>query len=201
MTDFYPAVVIAVFLAGSCAGRLLHHCTLVFPRHLSLTDQMRALWRERVCRSCGKPVSAIQHLPLVAWWVAGRCRSCGRRMDHRRPVVELITGLMLALLYWLEIPAFTEAAVAVSALSSPEGPPGPAVIDSLWSPLVWLHLRYLLHAAMLCGLIIATVIDFELRIIPDGCTVPVMLFAVLFESLLSPHPAPKSKSPAKRAVM
>ncbi|MCH2203833.1 MAG: A24 family peptidase [Fuerstiella sp.] len=33
---------------------------------------------------------------------------------------------------------------------------------------------------MLCGLIVATVIDFELCIIPDGCTVPPMIVAVLF---------------------
>ena len=36
---------------------------------------------------------------------------------------------------------------------------------------------------MICCLIVATFIDFELRIIPDGCTVPMMLTALIVSTI------------------
>ena len=180
MNGLHSLVLVVIFAAGCVIGRWLHRCVLLFPRHPRLADQLCALRREHGCRSCATLESGVQHVPVVSWFVAGRCRNCGRRADIRRPVVELLTGVLLTLLYWMEIPNFSDVVVTAGGLWSPEGPRGPEAIESLWSPMVWLHLRYLLHAVMLCGLIVATVIDFELRIIPDGCTVPGIVFAVLF---------------------
>jgi len=179
MSGNYAFILLAIVAGGSYLGRWLHRCALRFPVHYSLSDQLRAIWRDGDCRSCATHESGIQHLPVIGWAVAGRCRNCGRKMDARRPVVELLTGLLLAWLYWVEIPDLSFV-VENSGLWTAERPPGPEIITELWSPVVWLHLRYLLHAVMLSGLIVATVIDFELCIIPDGCTVPAMIFAVLF---------------------
>ncbi len=180
MSAGFLIVLVTIFITGCWIGRWLHRCVLRFPQACSLRDQLTSVWRKGDCRSCATWESGVQHIPIIGWCYAGRCRRCGRKMDVRRPAVELLTGLLLAWLYWAEIPDFGQFAVRNSGLWTAERPPGPEVIKELWSPIVWLHLRYLLHVVMLCGLIVATVIDFELCIIPDGCTVPAMIFAVLF---------------------
>ncbi|MEO2030948.1 MAG: prepilin peptidase [Planctomycetaceae bacterium] len=180
MSGSYMFVLVAVFGTGTWIGRWLHRCVLRFPRHYTLRAQLSSVWREGDCRSCGTRESGLQQIPVIGWWMAGRCRNCQRKMDVRRPVVELLTGILLAALYWVEIPDFGNFVIQKSGLWTQEGPRGPEEIVDLWSLAVWLHLRYLLHAAMLCSLIVATVIDFELCIIPDGCTVPAIIFSVVF---------------------
>lgn len=180
MSGSYLLALLSVFLFGSWLGRWLYRGVLLFPEPYTLKGQLQAFRNKGDCRSCGTRESGRQHLPVISWWLDGRCHQCARRMDYRRPVVELITGLLLAALYWVEIPDFGNFTVEHSGLWTGGRPPGPEVVTDLWSPIVWLHLRWLLHAIMICGLIVATVIDFELCIIPDACTVPAMVFAVLF---------------------
>lgn len=124
--------------------------------------------------------AAIQwrdNIPLLGWLLLrGRCRSCARPISARYPLVELLTAVLFVVVYCLEIPAGRLVNVQQSCLYSPDGP---QVITALWTPEVWMHVRYALHMLMICGLIVATFIDLELRIIPDGCTVPVMFVAVL----------------------
>ncbi len=184
MSGTYLFVLLAIALTGSYMGRWLHRCVVRFPPHYPLRNQLTSVWREADCRSCHTSETGIQHLPVIGWLLAGRCRGCGRKMDARRPVVELLTGLLLAGLYWVEIPDFSTFAVENTGLWTAQRPPGPEAIKEFWSLGMWLHLRYFLHAVLLCGLIVATVIDFELCIIPDGCTVPAMVFAVVFSFLI-----------------
>ena len=180
MSVGYLTVLVTIFVTGCWIGRWLHRCVMRFPNSESLLDQLTSVWRKGDCRSCATWESGVQHIPIIGWWCAGRCRSCDRKMEGRRPAVELLTGILLAGLYWVEIPDFDEFVVANSGLWTATAPPGPEAVEQLWSPVVWMHLRYLLHVMMLCGLIVATVIDFEFCIIPDGCTVPTIVFAVLF---------------------
>src|SRR5690606_3604850 len=57
------------------------------------------------------------------------------------------------------------------------GPTG--VPDSSWlSPQAILHWRYFYHVVLVEALVVATFIDFDLRIIPDGVTLPAMAVGV-----------------------
>ena len=116
MSGSYLFVLVAVFAVGSWVGRWLHRCVLRFPRHYALRAQLTSIWRDGDCRSCGTRDSGIQQIPIIGWWMAGRCRSCQRKMDTRRPVVELLTGILLGLLYWVEIPDFNSFVVQNSGL-------------------------------------------------------------------------------------
>lgn len=180
MSGSFSFALLTVFVVGSFVGRWLYRCVLHFPKPYTLREQLIAVWRDGDCRSCGARDSGRQHLPLISWWLDGRCRECGRRMDVRRPVVELLTAVLLTWLFYVEIPDFARFTIQNSGLWSGGRPPGPEALTDLWSLAVWLHLRYLLHAVLVCGLVVATVIDFELCIIPDGCTLPAMLFSVVF---------------------
>ena len=170
--------VLAVF--GAMVGRFLNICVERFPEHDLLSDQLRSLRQTwTVCRRCSTVPVGLERIPVVGWLFSRRCHACKSRLSVELPLLEFLTAVLFAGLYWAELPAGFATSVAGRGLTSVEGPAGPEVITSLLSPIVWLHLRFLLHAVMLCGLIVATAIDRKLRIIPDGCTVPIMLFAVV----------------------
>lgn len=50
------------------------------------------------CDGCGRPLSAIELVPLAGWIVLrGRCRSCSARIDRLHPLVELLSAAIGAL--------------------------------------------------------------------------------------------------------
>ena len=167
-------------LAGAAIGRFLNICIERFPEYLSLRDQLKSVvgnWQ--ICRRCSARPSLRERLPFLSWLSGGRCHACTSRLPWSFPIIEAITATMFVLVYWHEIPTGAGATIQHGGLSSMEGPQGPEQITSLSMPVTWLHLRYVLHMVMICGLIVATEIDRRLRIIPDGATVPIMLFAVV----------------------
>lgn len=175
-----PLVLIGLMICGALIGRFLNVCIEQFPRHELLRDQLKAVlppWS--ACRRCGANGTWTGLIPLLGWLLERRrCVACRSLVSIRWPVIEAVTAALFAVVYWCEIPVGSAAAICDGGLTSLEGPPGPEVISTMWSPLVWLHLRYAFHMLMICGLIVATEIDRRLRIIPDGCTVPLMLLAV-----------------------
>jgi leader peptidase (prepilin peptidase)/N-methyltransferase len=53
------------------------------------------------CPKCGRPIGALENIPLVSWLVLkGRCAGCRARISARYPIVELATGLVSALVAW-----------------------------------------------------------------------------------------------------
>src|SRR3954451_19257232 len=50
------------------------------------------------CTSCGTEVQALDNIPLLSWLVLRRrCRHCSGQISARYPVVELVTGVVFAL--------------------------------------------------------------------------------------------------------
>jgi leader peptidase (prepilin peptidase)/N-methyltransferase len=50
------------------------------------------------CTTCGTEVRALDNIPLLSWLVLrGRCRHCSAQISPRYPVVELVTGVVFAL--------------------------------------------------------------------------------------------------------
>ena len=53
------------------------------------------------CPLCQAPIAALHNIPLLAWlWLRGRCAHCHGRISLRYPLVELLTGLLSALVAW-----------------------------------------------------------------------------------------------------
>lgn len=171
-----------LFILGLCIGSFLNVCIHRFPSKLRLLDQLKALTSHGSgCPRCASAIKWRDNLPLIGWLLLlGKCRNCKRAISPRYPLVELLTGVLFVLLYQMEMPPDFWGRVGEGGLSNPDGPQN---ITTLNSVAVWLHIRYVMHTAMICCLIVATFIDFELRIIPDGCTVPMMLFAVIVSSV------------------
>ena len=171
-----------LFIFGLCIGSFLNVCIHRFPVKLRLRDQLKALTSHGSgCPRCATSIKWRDNLPLIGWLLLwGKCRNCKRPISKRYPLVELLTGALFIVVYQVEMPPDFWGTVSDAGLFSPDGPQN---IPTLSSNAVWLHVRYLLHIAMICCLVVATFIDFELRIIPDGCTVPMMLFAVAVSTI------------------
>src|SRR5258706_4165758 len=53
------------------------------------------------CPGCGRPIKAIENVPLVSWLaLRGKCAGCGMRISLRYPLVELLAGLGAAGSAW-----------------------------------------------------------------------------------------------------
>jgi leader peptidase (prepilin peptidase)/N-methyltransferase len=64
-------------------------------------DRYNLLVPRSACSSCGYRISAVDSIPVLSWLaLRGRCRHCGTPISIRYPAVELIAGLLSALLVW-----------------------------------------------------------------------------------------------------
>ena len=53
------------------------------------------------CPSCGAAIRPHHNVPLLSWvMLRGRCADCGTAISVRYPLVELLTGLLTALVVW-----------------------------------------------------------------------------------------------------
>ena len=172
------------FVVGTLLGRLANRCIDVFPRYEALGDQLRAIWtfspHENVLR---KARSWFHWLPVVGWLLPENPLAPPR--DRRRyAAIELANGLLLALLVWSQTPS----EIAFGPHGNVIGYPVPFAVEG-WEILApsygldaWLF-RFLLHGLLIEALLIASVIDLKLMIIPDGSTIPAMLLAVIISGL------------------
>ena len=175
-------VLFFLFVLGSCIGSFLNVCIHRFPAKRRLRDQLWALnSHSSGCPRCATAIQWRDNIPLLGWlMLRGRCRSCRLPISMRYPLVELLTAVLFVVVYQCEMPVNFWGGVETAGLSTFDGP---QTVVTLHSPVLWLHVRYGLHIAMVCCLIVATFIDLELWIIPDGSTVPLMLFAVLVHTI------------------
>lgn len=161
---------------GALLGRFLNRCIESFPRHEALRAQLAAPFQvsssEKVLRSARRPWHL---LPVVGWLVRGNPLSRGWRSDMQRAAVELGNGLVLAALVWAEfpngfVPTPSNDAFAIEGMSLPAPAAGSMVLQLV---------RLGLHLVLAQALLVASVIDFNRMIIPDGSTVPAKLLAVI----------------------
>lgn len=101
--------VVLVALIGLLLGAVLNLIIIRLPR-----EQGCGGWPR--CTRCGRRLAWWQMLPLLGWLLqGGRARCCGRRLDALYPLVDLIAGATLVLLYLqhhLSISLVYSAAVA-----------------------------------------------------------------------------------------
>ena len=169
-----------LFIVGSVIGSVLNVCVYRIPTKKKLWESLKAtVHPPSHCPRCGKGIPGRFNIPIIGWLsLKGRCFHCRRWISLRYPIVEFANGGLFAFVYWMEIPAgFT----ATLADSSAQGMYGPVVEAGagLSATSMLLHCRYLYHMVMIEALFVASLIDLDHRIIPDGSTLPAMLFGLL----------------------
>ena len=167
-----------LFVLGAALGSFLNVCILRLPRHEHFWDQLRGLWQPpSTCPDCKSRILTRDNIPIIGWlMLRGRCRDCQSNISPRYPLIELLNGLLFVVVYYLEVPTdWTKVAADSCAYFDY----GPQIMLGPYTDVVWIHLRYLCHMVMIEALVVATFIDFDLRIIPDGATLPAMAFGVI----------------------
>jgi len=88
-------LIIPAFIFGSVVGSFLNACIYSLPR------QGSRVFIHPYCTSCGTPSKPYDIIPIVSYIILlGRCRACGSRISPTYLVVELLSGVVSALLVW-----------------------------------------------------------------------------------------------------
>lgn len=119
------------------------------------------------CGACGHKLDWFELVPLLSWvFLRGRCRKCQNKIDFSYPLVEIISGLIFVF-----IPIFLSNLPFLN-------------LSSISSLHYWLLASgYIL--IFLC-LLLMSLIDVRLRIIPDEINIFLIILGVLIVLLMPP---------------
>jgi leader peptidase (prepilin peptidase)/N-methyltransferase len=173
-------VLIWLFTFGAVIGSFLNVCIYRLPQHEQLWAQLTGLTHPpSSCPYCKNRILGRDNVPVLGWlMLRGRCRFCRHWIPPRYALIEFFNGLLWVVLYLAIVPSGYSAKASDSLLWSSLGPlANPALSrDQL---IFLLHAQYFYYLVLAEALLVATFIDFDLQIIPDGSTVPAMIVGVL----------------------
>jgi leader peptidase (prepilin peptidase)/N-methyltransferase len=142
---------VSAFILGTLLGSFTNVVIYRLPRHESLI-----LPRSR-CPHCGSLIHSWDNIPILSFlFLRGRCRSCRRQISWRYPLVELLAGIIV-LLIWIHVSSTSGASED-----------GPRVVVEFLGDVVF-------------GLMMLAIffIDLEHRIIPNAITYPGLVVGLL----------------------
>jgi len=173
-------VLIWLFVFGTVVGSFLNVCIYRLPLHEDLWSQLKGLTHPpSTCPFCRTRIRARDNIPILGWLLlAGRCRTCRHRIPPRYALIEFFNGMLWVLLYVAIVPAGYSATVQQSCLWSSLGPLDALRFDHARAVFL-LNAQFLYYLVMAEALLVATFIDFDRQIIPDGSTLPAMAVGVL----------------------
>ena len=153
-----------IFAVGTVVGSFANVCVHRIPAEKSV------IWPGSHCPKCLGPIRARDNVPVLGWLIlGGSCRRCGLPISPRYPLIELLVGLLFVAVY---------------------------VVDVAYAPIGMLNVtdftRLAYHLVLVALLVVATFIDFDLYIIPDGVTVTGMVLGLALGTIapgLRPEPA------------
>jgi leader peptidase (prepilin peptidase)/N-methyltransferase len=130
----------ALFVLGACVGSFLNVLIYRLPRGESI------VFPGSHCPSCGRPIRWYDNIPILSWLVLrGKCRYCKRPISPQYIIIEISSAVLIAGLYACYFPLGLRKG-AISLLDS-------------WP-------MFTAHAALLCGLLVCSVVDAKMWIIP-----------------------------------
>ncbi len=85
---------LTVFVFGLVIGSFLNVCIYRIPKSKSI------VFPPSSCPECGERIKWHDNIPVVSYiFLKGKCRSCGSRISVRYPLVELLTAVLLTLIF------------------------------------------------------------------------------------------------------
>jgi len=178
----------AIFILGTVVGSFINVVIARLPLERSL------IWPGSRCGSCFQDIRWYDNIPILSYlWLRGRCRTCGQGFSAGYLGVELVTGLLFAGLFYLE--------VVLNIHNWPDLGPRGGVIVVPWSwPLI---LGFMHHAVLLTFLISASGCDLQGREIPFPLTLTGTLIGLMLSMPFAwpwpstnPLPAPVAWPPS-----
>jgi leader peptidase (prepilin peptidase)/N-methyltransferase len=138
-----PIAILLAGLWGAIWGSFFNVCIARVPQGLSVVRPGSH------CMACGTPVRPVDNIPILSYFLLrGRCRSCGAHFSIRYALVELLTALLAAAIFWKFVAADPGGAAAVRLA------------------------RFSLYFAFAGVLIVLAFIDLDNKLLPDVITLP-----------------------------
>jgi leader peptidase (prepilin peptidase)/N-methyltransferase len=167
-----------VFVLGTVVGSLLNVCVYRLPLEKSI------LWPGSRCSLCLQPIRWYDNIPLLSYlWLRGKCRTCGVRFSIRYFLIELLTGLSFAGIFYLDVVA------NVHQLAPLRGEAMRLAWHAFPSVDAWIVVGF--HCLFLSLLIVATFCDLDHREIPLSLTLTGTVIGLCC-AVLFPWPWPSS---------
>ncbi len=142
-------LILILLVFGLAIGSFLGAYTYRYPRDISIGHG------RSFCPRCKKTIYWYNNIPLFSFlFLRGRCSDCGERISLRYPTIELLTGVLMVLIYSERLRIIGNLGMLGSNLG-------------LWT--------ILLLFVTSC-LIAVFVIDFESQFIPDETSFLMLLF-------------------------
>ncbi len=151
------------FVVGACIGSFLNVVIYRLPRGKSLSKP------RSFCPKCGDSIPFYLNIPILSWlMLRGKCRKCKAAISPRYLVIEMITGIAFAGLFYCYFIAGTREMGTADGVR--------AFVNGHW----WI---YVLHASLFAAFIAASAIDLELWIIPLSICWFVTAMGLVFSTL------------------
>jgi leader peptidase (prepilin peptidase) / N-methyltransferase len=167
------------FLLGINVGSFLNVVVGRLPLEKSL------LWPNSRCLTCLRPLALTDNLPIIGWLRRrGRCRFCGSSFSSRYLWVELATGAVFALIFYLDVVINWHGIPAIAAQDTLRFNGVPS-----WQGfVVFLH-----HAILFSFLFAASLCDWDEKAIPLSLTVTATVTGLILATCF-PWPFPNDLS-------
>lgn len=147
------------FIFGAMIGSFLNVCIYRIPKKTFFASN-----RSR-CTSCQKTVPIWWNIPIISWLILrGKSHCCDNKISVQYPIVELLTALLFVIAYW------NTPFIDLSA-------PNPIDTGNF--------IRFCHYVCFSSLLLVCSVIDFHLKIIPDVISLPMIALSPLVFAL---HP-------------
>lgn len=145
-----PAALAAAFVFGALWGSFANVCIYRWPPTEAHPRGRSVVAPGSHCFACGKPVRWYDNVPLLSFlWLRGRCRDCGVTFSPRYLLVEALTGVLFAVMWWYTVD-----------------------LGASLEPLDDRVLRWFVYAAFSAVLVVITFIDLDHKLILDKVTYP-----------------------------
>jgi leader peptidase (prepilin peptidase) / N-methyltransferase len=70
-------------------------------KELPYTDRFNLMVPRSACPHCGHQITALENIPVISWlFLRGKCSACKAPISARYPAIELLTGLLSAVMVW-----------------------------------------------------------------------------------------------------
>ncbi len=178
----YIAVCTGLFFLGLFAGRFLNRAIQRIPQHFEVIPAWKAVFAKEKRLGKYPPTRWYFFLPVIGTaLMTGRSPYSGRRIRSREPWLELLNGCLFLFAFVCMIPPESWGAMQADCLRTPLWAGEIYHWNSVSNLFLWS--RYFYFLILVEALFVATFIDFDLWIIPDGVTVPAMIVGFVGQTL------------------
>ena len=162
---FEVFLIVVGFVLGACFGSFFNVVIYRLPKEESL------ILPASHCMQCGELIRWYDNIPIISYFMLrGKCRECGAPFSVRYAIVELVTGILFAMV----------VAKYANLIVNLEFVDGELVAGKLSEGLGLM----LFHLFFVGGLIVAAFIDIDHQIIPNEITFPGIPLGIIASTLL-----------------